>query len=111
MNWPPPYLGAGPHRVGHAMTQEINRTEAELIFGKWEMGTILLARATGNENVNHIIKQKVQAVTHRIHQALESLRGVLPAKWHTGKFKQSERSDNGRLWHALQAHRNLMITP
>ncbi|XP_032889029.1 uncharacterized protein LOC116980683 [Amblyraja radiata] len=75
-----------------------------------EVGTMLLPRAAGHQDVVEVHRNKLEAVSHPVHQPLECLRSVLKAEWHPHELVQPERRDDCRLGYILQVDRDLVIT-
>ena len=63
------------------------------------------------EQVVQVDKAEGQATQYLIHEALEGLRGVAKAKWHSNEFEEAKWCDDCGLGDVVRVHGDLMIRP
>ena len=66
---------------------------------------------TGDEQVVQVDKAERQAAQYLIHEALEGLRGVAKAKWHSNEFEEAKWRDDCGLGDVVRVHGDLVVRP
>ena len=63
----------------------------------------------GYQNVVQVNQHKWQAPQQLVHEALKSHSSILQPEWHPKEFKETKRSDDGRLLYIRGVDRNLVV--
>ena len=65
----------------------------------------------GDQQVVQVDKAEGQATQYLIHEALEGLRGVAKAKWHSNEFEEAKWCDDCGLGDVVRVHGDLVVRP